>query len=415
MCTTVVVSFDLIRPGEPPVSLAIGSLLANCADRPHAELEIRHVSINLLEVEGEAAVDLAEARVLDANLSQEDVVAISAYVWSEPLTQSLIRRLRGRGFAGTIVLGGYQVSYAAKEELPALYPGVDVFITGYGEAALRKALSAPRCTGYPLVLEEPVTFEELQSPYLTGAIPVAMGQQMVRLESKRGCPFRCSFCAHRDLRGNRVHRYSIDRVREELRFMRDHGVGKINFVDPVFNQGPDYLPLMEYMVEIGLESQIALQSRFELIRGDEGERFLELATELGAHLEFGLQTAMEDEGRHINRRNRMAAVADVMRALARRGISYEVSLIYGLPGQTLASFEQSIHFVRDNGCERVVAWPLMLLRGTELFSQREKWQFRERAQGGFGIPVVYESSSFDEREWLAMKSVAEGLAPHTRV
>ncbi|HEX8244588.1 MAG TPA: hypothetical protein VF541_13875, partial [Longimicrobium sp.] len=133
------------------------------------------------------------------------------------------------------------------------------------------------------------------------------------------------------------------------------------------------------------------------------------------HLEFGLQTAVEDEGRAIQRRNRMAAVAPLMRGLTDRGISYEVSLIYGLPGQTVESFRQSIQFVRDNGCDRITAWPLMLLRGTELMAQRQQWEFEERAEGRFGIPVVTRSRSFSERDWETMKEIAEGLAPNARV
>jgi radical SAM superfamily enzyme len=192
-------------------------------------------------------------------------------------------------------------------------------------------------------------------------------------------------------------------------------VGKINFMDPVFNMGREYLELMQHMADIRLGSQIALQTRFELIRNSEGERFLDLAAELGAHLEFGLQTAAEDEGKTINRRNRSDAVESALHRIRDRGISFEVSLIYGLPGQTVRSFRESIDFLQRNGCERIVAWPLMLLRGTELHGQREQWGYRERPMGRFGIPVAYQSASFTEAEWHQMRVIAEGLASHSRV
>lgn len=417
MRTAILVSFDLIRRGEAPVALAAGSLLAQLSRDVAAgvELNVHHISINLLDCEAEVALAAAERAIWNLSPSSRDVIAVSAYVWSERITKALICRLREGGFTGTLALGGYQVSYASAEALPMLYPGVDVFITGYGEEALRELVLTGRPAAHPQILSQPVDFESLPSPYLGNTIPVEFGQGMVRLESKRGCPFRCSFCAHRDLRGNRVHPRPVDRVKRELAFFAAQQVGKINFVDPVFNQGPDYLGLLEYMLDIGLGAQVALQSRFELIRGAEGDRFLDLADQLGAHLEFGLQTAVEEEGRAINRRNRMDSVAEVMRKLASRGISYEVSLIYGLPGQTLDSFRSSIRFVRDNGCQQITAWPLMLLRGTELFEQREKWGFEEGQEGRFDIPVVRRSGSFSERDWRMMMDIADGLAPNSRV
>jgi coproporphyrinogen III oxidase-like Fe-S oxidoreductase len=104
-----------------------------------------------------------------------------------------------------------------------------------------------------------------------------------------------------------------------------------------------------------------------------------------------------------------------MQRLNDAGVSYEVSLIYGLPGQTLASFAESICFLRDNGCEKITAFPLMLLRGTELFADKSRWGFTERPEGRFGIPVVFESNSFSENDWWTMRQIAEELAPTERV
>ena len=57
----------------------------------------------------------------------------------------------------------------------------------------------------------------------------------------------------------------------------------------------------------------------------------------------------------------------------------------------------------------------MLLRGTELFAQKEHWGFAERPEGRFGIPVVYESNSFSGHGWWTMRQIAEELAPTERV
>lgn len=416
MRNALIVSFDLIREGEPETTLSIGSLLASLKSDPAygAEFEVEHVGINLLTCTTEAAVAQAMDAVHQRGIGTCDTVAVACYVWCEREVCECIRRLRKCGYRNKIVLGGPQISYATRERLAAFYPQADVFITGYAEAALRSAILMEKPSA-PQVIAEDVAFSDLPSAYLSGEISVAAGQARVRMETRRGCPFRCAFCAHRDLKKHAVHRHPLERATAELDLLATRNVRKVNFLDPVFNQGKEYLDLMEHMVQKRFESLVTFQSRFELIRNEEGERFIDLAAKLNAHLEFGLQTAMDDEGKAVNRRNSQEAVRRAMYQLKKQGISYEVSLIYGLPGQSVRSFAESILFLRDNGCERITAFPLMLLRGTELFAEKEKWGYQERQEGQFGIPVVYRSNSFTERDWSVMKEMADDLMPNERV
>ena len=241
------------------------------------------------------------------------------------------------------------------------------------------------------------------------------GQKMVRLETKRGCPYHCSFCAHRDLNGNKVHAYPKERVYEELSIFKAGSVQKINIIDPVFNTGRNYLNILRDIRRIGLTSEVSLQTRFEAIRGAGGEAFLNLCAEMNVHLEFGVQTVMEDEYKAVRRPNHVRMIKSLMKELNDRDISYEISLIYGLPNQTPELFRRSVDFVEENGCDNLTAYPLMLLKGTELYAEREKWGFKEKRMGIFGIPLVVGSHSFSEDEWCEMKALAEDLNPNARI
>lgn len=416
MRKALIISFDLIRDGEPAATLATASLLASLKQDPGYgnDFAVESLSVNLLACETEAAVQQAMDVVLEQGSELYDTVAIGCYVWAEREASQFIRRLRKAGYRNKIVMGGPQISYAPREQLSLLYPEADIFVIGYAEVALRSAILMPR-PATPEVLSEEVPFDDLPSPYLSGDLPVVTGQERVRMETRRGCPFRCSFCAHRDLKKNTVHRHPRERAMAEWDFLASHHVGKVNVLDPVFNEGKDYLSLMEHMVQSRFHPLVTFQTRFELIRNADGERFLDLAGQMNTHLEFGLQTAVEGEGKSVNRRNSRDAVQRAMGMLKERGISYEVSLIYGLPGQTPASFAESILFLQENGCESITAFPLMLLRGTELFAQKEHLGYKERPEGRFGIPVVYESKWFSESEWWTMKHMADDLAPNERV
>jgi radical SAM superfamily enzyme YgiQ (UPF0313 family) len=412
----LIVSLDIIRPGEPGTSLSTASLLAFLkSSLGYGErFTVEHLAVNLMSHERETEIETVLEAVLAREPRRFQVIAIACYVWSERITRGLLPALRRCGFRGTIVLGGPQISYSCRDELSSFYPDADVFVTGYGEASLHRAIISGAGTS-PAILEEDVDFATLPSPYLSGVLEVAPGQERVRMETRRGCPFRCSFCAHRDLKKKTVHERPKDRVRDELAWLAERGVKKVNFLDPVFNQGNEYLNLLDYMVGTGFRPEVSFQSRFELIRGDDGARFVDLARRLNATLEFGLQTANPGEAKTVDRGNNIERVRSAMDTLNQSGVPYEVSLIYGLPGQTLQSFADSVLFLRDNGCERIVAFPLMLLRGTDLYAQKAKWGFKERSEGRFGIPVVYESHSFSEAEWHQMGEIANDLGAHERV
>jgi radical SAM superfamily enzyme len=152
-----------------------------------------------------------------------------------------------------------------------------------------------------------------------------------------------------------------------------------------------------------------LQTKFELIKGEKGKQFLDLAAEINAYLEFGIQTIVESECNAINRHNDKTFIKNVLRELKARKINYEVSLIYGLPTQTVDTFQYNIDFLQSNGCENITAYPLMLLKGTELYEQKKLWKFVERKMGDFHLPTVVSSNTFSERDWLKMKEISDNI------
>jgi radical SAM superfamily enzyme len=136
------------------------------------------------------------------------------------------------------------------------------------------------------------------------------------------------------------------------------------------------------------------------------ERFLEVAGQLRTKLEFGLQTIHDHEGSAIHRKNQIARVAQVLGEVRRRGIEHEVTLIFGLPGQSLASFQESVRWCLERRIPVIRAFPLMLLRGTELEQQRDRWNL---VDDGSPMAKVIASNTFTTEEWLQMARLAEAL------
>ena len=196
----------------------------------------------------------------------------------------------------------------------------------------------------------------------------------------------------------------MGRLRREMAAFADAGTGKITVLDPIFNTDSGRaVELLGRMRETGIGAHLSLQCRFELVT----DAFLDAVEPLDATLEFGLQTVHDDEAGAVGRPNHMGSVERVIVKLNRRQMPYEVSLIYGLPFQTVKRFQDSVDWCLERRVPKVRAWPLMLLRGTPIHEEREKWGYVESA--GERIPIVVESRWFSRNEYSRMADIASGL------
>ena len=189
----------------------------------------------------------------------------------------------------------------------------------------------------------------------------------------------------------------------EVTALVDGGARDIAVLDPIFHTNPGARDVLGRFGDLGFSGRLSLQSRFELV----DDAFLDACESVKVRLEFGLQTIHPAEMRAVRRINDMGAAERVIEQLHRRDIPFEVSLIYGLPQQTLASFEASVRWCRDHDVAVIRAFPLMLLRGTGLDQDRSRWGLVENADA---IPLVVQSDTFSKGDWRRMRDIAETLS-----
>jgi radical SAM superfamily enzyme YgiQ (UPF0313 family) len=415
--TIILLDLPWTRDKDPRVPLGHASLLT--ALRTRTSVDVRSLIIPFNELE--CTVGSVCARILAECGGRMSIdLAIGVYVWCDGLISALIPELRRKGFGGRIILGGPQISYAPAG-VAKLYPGADVFVRGFAEAALCELAEhegRARITGvvyrdgFDQAVQAEPELAAMPSPWLTGVVEVGPGG-FIRWETQRGCPYRCSFCQHREA-GNTPPRHRADEVRlaEEIQLFADRQVDEVAVLDPVFNsrmRGDVDRPvrILERFVMAGYTGRLSLQCRPELIDSS----FLEACETLDTQLEFGLQTVVPEEWGPIQRGNKLEKVDMALRECRRRGIDHQVSLIFGLPGQTVSSFERSLSWCLSREIPVIKAFPLMLLRGTELERDRERWNLRETDTP---MPVVCASDSFDEHDWLWMAQLSEALRASER-
>lgn len=402
----LLVTFDFTQKGKSATSFAAGVLLSECKQHQHyrQKFTAEHLSIDMNKNKALnlSAKEIANRIDIQYKLEEIDGLALGCYVWNTNLIEPLIQQLKERGFKGNIILGGYQIHESSCE---TLYPNGDIYLPSYAEASLPEAFMQDKLLN-KLILTNKFEFTSRHSPYLNGSIELAEYQPMVHWETQRGCFYACSFCAHRDVTNNKVHDFSMETIKKELRLFKEKNVQRINVLDPIFRKGRRSYEILEYAIEIGLKAELVFQVRFE----DINVRLLALFSELNTHLEFGLQTAIKSESIVINRRNNIDKVSSAISMLQSKNMSFEVSLIYGLPTQTLESFFESINFLQRRGVSNIKAFPLMLLEGTQLAADKELFGIKEGYIDNSGIPHVIESDSFTNEEWKAMRALAMKLA-----
>jgi len=336
-------------------------------------------------------------------------LAIGVYCWNDQVVRQLLRQVRIHGFKGRIILGGPQISFM-ESGFKAVYPDADVFICGDGEEALERVTQSFEIIAFPGVhygdmpgatVQARSDLFNLPSPWLHHdwhKVPLSN----IRWETMRGCPYSCNFCQHRKKKPG-VSYFAHSRLLAEIDLFCERQINSISVLDPVFNVNSDWaINILNSFIERRFKGRISLQCRAELIT----DNFLEAARKLNVTLEFGLQTIHTAEADAINRTNDIRRVDEALFKARRLNIKHEVSVIFGLPNQTVQSFLQTVEWCLSRDVPVIKAFPLMLLKGTELAESACRWNMQESATA---IPWVCSSDTFTEHDWHIMNAISSYL------
>ncbi|MCP4504679.1 MAG: radical SAM protein [Deltaproteobacteria bacterium] len=329
----------------------------------------------------------------------------------------LLKRLRPR-FNGEIVLGGPQITYQKPDALLVEYPDADVFVRGAGEQALVELAQGNTGEIAGVIRRNgmassssfsKVVLKDLPSPLLTpDVLSASQCAPMVRWETARGCAYQCSFCAHDTAPGMRVvDRISTSRLKSEAQLLARAPVRRLNILDPLFNANRGHVEnVVDALEDAGFSGEVTAQMHFGAILPKHRSFWMDQLGRLDFDLEFGLQTGTvevaKECGRKLDRRN----VENVVNALRRHNIRFMSTLIYGLPYQTLESFVSTLKWCRQIGIERVRAYPLSLLVGTQFHARQKELGLREGCADEMGeVPIVVETPWMSAEEMKIASSM----------
>jgi radical SAM superfamily enzyme YgiQ (UPF0313 family) len=258
--------------------------------------------------------------------------------------------------AAPIVLGG--AGYSIFPESALKYLGADMGIAGEGEAAfprLAKRIKSGSELSGPYVLYRPG-----RSPEGTGTLahgldgfpmpdiglvpiaPYAAGDFWMPVQTRRGCSLACSYCSTPAIEGKKFRKRSPEAVVRWLTGCAAAGIKKFHFVDNTFNLPPSYAKeLCSLMIQEGLD----ITWRCILYPWKMDGTLAELMARAGCReASIGSESGSDSMLRSMNKRFTPGDVKRTASLTAGIGIERMGFLMFGGPGETLDSAEESLRF-----------------------------------------------------------------------
>ncbi len=325
-------------------------------------------SLKSFIVEDEVAVD-AEDFALALLGKAVDFVGFSLFSWNRRKVAEVCAILRKRKPTLVLFAGGPEATADAENLASAEI--FDFIVAGEGESVVADAvftllsgdgMPARILKGGPRADGGPHGVESLISPWLSGALNPRAYDGGVLWELSRGCPFTCAYCF--EGKGEKgVRHFPAARLEAELELFVRSGVSQIFVLDPTFNISKSRtVELLRLFRAKAPDMHWKFELRAELIDREEAKLF----GRLDCSVQIGLQSVRPEV---LARVNRSIDRKDFRRRLAMldaAGVPFGLDLIYGLPGDRLEGFCESLDFALSLGPNHLDIFPLAILPGTEL-------------------------------------------------
>ncbi len=382
-------------------------------------LNVGYVAAYCKEIHGEAVeIKLFKyLKDLDDALYEAppDILAVSNYPWCLNLGIEMARTLSAYKPEALHIFGGPNFPHDSESQTKFLKdrPEIDSYVSLEGEIGfsnlvgfvreagdLKTAREGLREKGIAgclqlghdgQLLEAPPairipTLDDFPSPYLTGILdPFFDGLLTPIISTNRGCPFRCTFCADGAEEANRVTKFSLERAKDEIRYIAERAPKNINSLlisDLNFGMYSRDHELSNTIAEL---KEIYKYPDHVITTTGKNSKTKVLANlkTLGGSLAIGLTVQSLDQEvlKNIKRDNiRTSDIMDLQPSLEEAGLSTYSEIILGLPGETRESHLNSLGSLLELNIKYIVVYTCMLLNGSELNTpaERKKWGIKTK-------------------------------------
>ncbi len=347
----LLIEINPFAPASPPISLGyIASFLKS-----------KGFTVKILTLGEDTSVSRAGLYRLISSFKPV-LVGLSAYQRTMLYVIGLARFIKSVDRNIKIAIGGPQATFMPSDAFAEL-PDIDYICRSSGEVTLLRIARAIE-NGTPFSDLLGVTYKDTHgavydtgelegftdldrypSPYLDGVFDYSSMREAIMLTS-RGCPHHCIYCYTPSAFKHRVSFHSIDRVMEEIKWIREKGVRRLWFADPNISFKPSRsIELLDRILTEGLDVEIWLQTRADLVNTALMKKMKRAGvTTIAFGLESASKRVLSRLGKHISAEK----VAEAIGLAQSQDIEVELFTMFGLPYERFEDSVETLEFVKKN-------------------------------------------------------------------
>ena len=345
------------------------------------------------------------------------IIAFANYIWNRRLSAKFAAVVKKCMPRVVTIFGGpnYPTSAAEQEAFMRAHPMIDFYIPWEGEAAftalaemliekdfeparvpadlpsVHRIMPAGEFQAAPLN-GRLANLSQIPSPYLAGKMDEFFdGILLPIIQTKRGCPFQCTFCVEGNKYYSKVAKSDFAKSDAEIRYIaekmcavNEDGEGRmdLHISDSNFGMFKDDLDICRTIAE--MQERYDFPTYVNVATGkNHKERVLEAASLINGALRLAgsVQSLDQQVLSNIERSNiDDQGLMDLALAASAIGANSYSEIILGLPGDSVEAHLASVRKVIEADFNNISLYQLMLLPGTDLADKAsiEKWAMQTR-------------------------------------
>ena len=346
--------------------------------------------------------------------SPPDILGMSNYIWNYNLALEFFRMMKEINPQTLLVWGGpnFPLDFPSQKKFMDDHPEFDVYVPIRGEIGfvniIQKMLDTKESFNKEKFLSEPIPdcvshnidgkiqyafaneqikkLDEIPSPYTTGLMDKFFdGRLNPIIQTSRGCPFKCTFCADGTDMVNQVNKFSQDYIRDELLYIAKHvpkTVQMLEIADLNFGMLPGDIETCKVIKEIRQNYNYPHQIMASTGKNRKEQiidaiKLLDGIMSLTMSVQSMEQTVLQNIKRDNISLERMMALAP---AIKETGLLTKAEVILGLPGETYQSTLETIRKLVRSEMDDITMHTCVLFYGAEMSTpeERKKWNFKTK-------------------------------------
>jgi radical SAM superfamily enzyme YgiQ (UPF0313 family) len=327
-------------------------------------------------------------------LAKNDIVAFSTYVWNHRYNYEIARQIKSINPEVLIIMGGPEPAITD----PNFFrdnPFIDLVICYEGEITFKQLLKTYESRNWHSVpgllinqdgeavktqdAERIESLEQVPSPYLSGIFDKMIAEHpevtwQGTLETNRGCPYACTFCDWGSLTYNKVKKFELERVFDELEWMAKRNFDWISITDANFGMYPERDGMIADKI-IEMQEKYGSPRTFSVAWAkNQKKEVIDIVKKLldargfNQGLTLSVQSLDHDVLENIRRKNmEMNKLNEVFELCDQRNIPAYTELILGLPGETLETWKKNFYALYElNQHTGITVFQAQLLENAEM-------------------------------------------------